>query len=80
MARAAGKRPLRALFAPGLLPGRGALGLALCHVGQRVLAGEVDAALLVDLGDLHQQLVAHGDHILDPFDPLGIQLLSLIHI
>ena len=41
----------------------GALGLLLRHVGESVLAGQVDAALLIDLGDLDEDLVADGDDV-----------------
>ena len=37
-------------------------------------AGQVDAALLVDVGDLDHDGVAHSHHIFHPLDPLGVQL------
>ena len=44
------------------------------HLLQRVLAGEVDAALAVDFGDLDHHHVAHVDHVLHLLHPLFVQL------
>lgn len=46
----------------------------IVKVIESVLAGEVDSALLVDLGDLDDHLVADRDHVLDLLDPSHIQL------
>ena len=39
-----------------------------------VAAGQVDPALLVDVGHLDDDGVADGDHVLHPLDTLGVQL------
>ena len=47
----------------------------LClDVSQRILAGQVDSALLVDLNDLYHDLVPDGNHIFHFFYPILIQL------
>ena len=50
---------------------RGFLGL---QRKDGVAAAQVDAALLVDVGDLDHDGIAHSDHILHTLHTLGVQL------
>ena len=43
------------------------------HLDQRIPAGEIQPALLVDLGDLDQDLVAHSHHVFHLIHPLDVQ-------
>ena len=62
---------------PDGVPIRSLLGL-LCALGFQsqdgVAAAQIDAALLVDVGHLDHDGVAHGDHILHALHTLGVQL------
>jgi len=42
----------------------GVFGGQALHLDEGIAAGQVQTALLVDLGDLDQHLVTHVDHVL----------------
>src|SRR5690606_37216384 len=65
--------PLRA----GTVPLAGPL-LGRLRRRQQVLAGEVDPAEGVDVGDHHRELVADVDHVFHPADPL-VGVLGDVH-
>ena len=52
----------------------GGLGALLGDGGEGILAGQVDAALLVDVGDHDKDRVADGNDILNVLDAVVVQL------